>query len=284
MQEIAGIRDENGDAVSTVFGLCKEIRCDPGGIRRSVCEDEDFRGAWKQINRDGTEHLAFGLHDVGIARSKDLLHRRNRRRPIGHGRDRLSSAEFPNFRGPGRAQGVEHRGIDRAPFPGRRADDDGRTTCRFGDADRHVHGRYEGRRPTGDVDPHSLEGLEHFPDFSALRVGRVPIPTFAPLREHGDVLQTGADRRTDGVIDRPLGSVELLFRYSEAGRVWKGDTVELCGQLQQCGITPGAHRLKHFGHGVGDMGGGLVATLKPIEPVGGGENLHGKMERSSGRP
>ncbi len=76
-----------------MLGLTEQIHRNPVGVGLTVANHENFRGARDHIDADRTEHITFGSSDIGVARSDNLINRRNRFSTVGHCGDRLSSAD-----------------------------------------------------------------------------------------------------------------------------------------------------------------------------------------------
>ena len=96
-----------------MLGLRQEIGGDPGGIVVPVGEDEDLGRAGDHVDADPAEDAPLGRGDVGIARSHDLVDRRNRRGAVGKGGDRLRAADpidlgDPEHLGGGKNERVEN--------------------------------------------------------------------------------------------------------------------------------------------------------------------------------
>ena len=94
----ASIRPASGDSSMAtrgfvVLGLGKQIHRNPIRIGAAVGNDDDLGRAGDHVDTDHAEHPALGRRDVGIARSHDLVDRRNRRGAVGKRGDRLRAAD-----------------------------------------------------------------------------------------------------------------------------------------------------------------------------------------------
>src|SRR5690606_3776798 len=95
-------------------GLREKIGGDPVRIVLPVSDNENFRGASYHINTDLTENLPLGGGDIGIARTDDLVHRRNGFRSIGESGYSLGTAHTVNFINACKLRGGEHERVDHA--------------------------------------------------------------------------------------------------------------------------------------------------------------------------
>ena len=109
-----GGRQQHHLRTRVVFRLRKQVRGNEVCTCRVVGDDEDFRGAGRQVERSAfgvlrDQHLGCG--DPGIAGAKDFVHLGNGAGAVGHGGYRLCTAGFEDLRDTTATGGIKHPGV-----------------------------------------------------------------------------------------------------------------------------------------------------------------------------
>ncbi len=100
-------------AARVVLRLRQQIGGDPFRVVVPVGDDQDLGRAGDHVDPDLAEDPPLGRGDIGVARTDDLVDRRDRRRAVGERRDRLRAADpvdlvDPDHLGGGENQRVQH--------------------------------------------------------------------------------------------------------------------------------------------------------------------------------
>ena len=76
-----------------MLGLGEQVGGDITRIGGSIGKDDHLRRSRDHVDADRSEHAPLSRRDIGIARTDDLVHRRDGLGPVGERRDRLRAAD-----------------------------------------------------------------------------------------------------------------------------------------------------------------------------------------------
>ena len=230
-----------------MFGLREQVGRNEGRIGAFVGDHEHLGGARGHVDGGavGTAaHLTLGLGHVGVARTEDLAHARNRRRAEGHRGHGLGAAHLIDLVNAAKARGGEDRIGDRR----RRAEDDAAAARDLGRNAEHQHRGKERSRAAGNVEAHRADRTRDLlADDAGHRLDRDGLKHFGAV----ELLDVGGGRLQSGheVLGQTCdGGVDLLGRDPEVLHL---GAVELRGEFAKGLVTALAHGLENaLDHGL----------------------------------
>ncbi len=102
-----------------MFRLAEKVGRDPVRIVGGIGDHQNFGWSGNGIDSHLPEDFPLGGRDPGIARSHDLVHRRNALRAVSERRDSLGAADAENIADPCPPRRRQHQRIE-VPTAGRR--------------------------------------------------------------------------------------------------------------------------------------------------------------------
>ncbi|MCY1231899.1 hypothetical protein D9M72_443610 [compost metagenome] len=219
-----------------------------------VGDDKHFRGTGDHVDADGTEDLALGGGNIGIARADNLGDGGDRLGAIGKRRNGLRAADAVDLLDARKPCCCKHRRIDLTAACRHHHNDAG--NARHLRRQRiHQHRARIARRATGHIE---ADGIDCRPARTEADAHRVfvdivlrPLARVVRLDAGGSDLERAQHFRLDRLDRRiDLGRADGHRRHGEI------DAIEALGIFGECLIAPGAHvvddRLDHridvFGH------------------------------------
>jgi len=113
---------QHGLRTTSVFLLCQQVRRHPFRASSMIGDDQHLTRPRQTVDPHHPEDLPLGLVDVGVARTTDDVHARNRGRAVGKCAHGLSPSQAIDLLYTQEVCGRQHRFVDR-PIPARRSAD-----------------------------------------------------------------------------------------------------------------------------------------------------------------
>ena len=161
------IGDYNTGGQRIMLCLTQHIRRRIHRVGSLVSHNEDFTGTCQHINIHMAIDFLLGQSHKDIARAGNLIHPRDSSRAKSHGRNGLGPANLVNLADPCQLSGNEHIGIDLAVLRGHHHNDFPHPSHRRGHSIHQHRGRV-GRRASGHIDAHPVQGNQGLPKNGAL--------------------------------------------------------------------------------------------------------------------
>ena len=246
-----------------MLGLAKQVGGHVAGVGGLVGNHQHLGGARHHVNVQVAIGHAFGLRNKCVARSHQLVHPRDKARPIGEGGHGLGAAHGDAAVHPRHPRGGQYHIAE--VLGGGRDHNDLFHPRHLGGNHIHEHRAGVGGTATGDVHPHPLQGADQPPHLAP--AGAVP-QTKAHLHLAQQLLLIGPDvlgaalEGSQQVRGNPPRRLLQLLHGHLSGRV----LVKFHGVLLHRLVAPGPHIFHDGRH-----------TALNLHPSLGGTGAHGRQ-------
>ncbi len=233
-------RDQDRLRQFVVLGLGEQVHRHPVGLRLAVAHHHHLRGPRYHVDADHAEHAPLGGSDIGIARTHDLVHRRDGRRAISERCDRLRAADGEHAVHAANRGGGEHQFVALSAR-GRHHHYD---LAHAGDLRRHRvhdHGGWIGGLAAGYVDADPVQRGHALSEFGAIGIGEAPRSRKLFLVIEAHAPGGGGERFAPHARDAAQRPFELGARDFELCRGRRLDPVKAPRILEHRGIPPRFH-------------------------------------------